>query len=116
MIDDAMARGNIAVIAKQPKEKDKTLSLILGNLGPGQEATLKLHIVNSLEVVESHYLFSLPMAFYPDYSKFGVDRANFAYEFTYSIKLMTSNRISSLSLPSSAEVTSRNEANNEIMI
>ena len=42
MYDDAMARGNAAVIAKQSKKKDKTLSLILGNLGPGQEATLKL--------------------------------------------------------------------------
>ena len=111
-----MARGNVAVIAKQQKKKDKTLSLILGNLGPGQEATLKLQIVNALEVVESHYLFSLPMAFYPDYSKFGVDRANFAYEFSYSIKIMTSNRVSSLSLPSSAEVTGRNDAKNEIMI
>ena len=54
--DDAVAGGNAAVIATR-KKKEETLSLKLGNLGPGQEATPKLQIVNSLEVVGSHYLF-----------------------------------------------------------
>ena len=54
--DDAVAGGNTAVIAKRRK-KEETLSLKLGNLGPGQEATLKLQIVSSLEIVGSHYLF-----------------------------------------------------------
>ena len=65
------------------KKKEETLSLKLGNLGPGQEAILKLQIFNSLEIVGSHYLFSLPTAFYPDYSMYGVDLSRFAYEFTY---------------------------------
>ena len=54
--DDAVAGGNAAVIATR-KKKEETLSLKLGNLGPGQEATLKVQIVDSLEVVGSHYLF-----------------------------------------------------------
>ena len=54
--DDAVAGGNAAVIARR-KKKEEILSLKLGNLGPGQEATLKLQIVNILEVVGSHYLF-----------------------------------------------------------
>ena len=113
--DDAVAGGNVAVIAKR-KKKEETLSLKLGNLAPGQEATLKLQIVNSLEIVGSHYMFSLPMAFYPDYSKFGVDVANFAYEFTYAIKIIAKGTITSLSLPTSAEVTNKNDDKTEITI
>ena len=110
-----MAGGNVAVIAKR-KKKEETLSLKLGNLGPGQEATLKLQIINSLEIVGSHYLFSLPMAFYPDYSKYGVDVSNFAYEFNYSIKIVAGGPVTSLSLPKSAEVTNRNDTKTQITI
>ena len=54
--DDAVAGGNAAVMTTR-KKKEETLSMKLGNLGPGQEATLKLQIFNSLEVVGSHYLY-----------------------------------------------------------
>ena len=56
------------------------------------------------------------MAFYPDYRKFGVDVSNFAYEFNYAIKIIAKGTITSLSLPNSAEVTSRNDDKTEITI
>ena len=41
--DDAIAGGNAAVLAKRSaKKKEETLTLKLGNLNPGAEATLKL--------------------------------------------------------------------------
>ena len=56
------------------------------------------------------------MAFYPDYSKFRVDTSKFAYEFNYTIKIVAEGRITSLSLPSSAEVTNRNDEKTEVTI
>lgn len=41
-----------------------------------------------MEVVGGHYAFSLPMAFYPDYGKHGVDLEEFIYEFTYKVKIV----------------------------
>jgi len=69
--DDAVAGGNAAVMAER-KKKDETMTIKLGNLQPGQSATLKIHIVHQLEVVGGHYFFSLPVAFYPDYKRHGV--------------------------------------------
>lgn len=47
MYEDAVAGGNTAVLAERSnKKKEETLTLKLGNLGPGQEATLKLEIIN----------------------------------------------------------------------
>ena len=56
------------------------------------------------------------MAFYPDYSKYGVDLNKFAYEFTYTIKVVAKSPITSLSLPTSAEVTSKKDDQTEITI
>ena len=43
--EDAIASGNAAVLAERTK-KQETMTIKLGNLLPGQEATLKLHIVS----------------------------------------------------------------------
>ena len=40
--DDAVASGNAAVIAERSKKKEETMTLKLGNLLPGQSATLKV--------------------------------------------------------------------------
>ena len=56
------------------------------------------------------------MAFYPDYSKQGVDANDFNYEFTYKVKIVAKGTISSLCLPSTAEVTHKNETKSEITI
>ena len=61
-------------------------------------------------------MFSLPTAFYPDYSKFGIDVSNFAYDFTYAINIVAKGTITSLSLPASAVVTSRSDDKTGITI
>ena len=72
--DDAVASGNTAVMAERSKKKkEETLTLKLGSLPPGQEATLRIQIVNQMKIVGGHYTFALPMAFYPDYKKHGVN-------------------------------------------
>lgn len=43
--EDAVASGNAAVLAERKKNQE-TMTVKLGNLLPGQEATLKLHIVS----------------------------------------------------------------------
>ena len=108
--EDAVAGGNTAVMAERSKKKkEETLTLKLGNLLPGQEATLRLQIVNQMEIIGGHYAFTLPMAFYPDYKKHGVQAEDFVYDFSYKVNITAQGSISSLSLPESAEVTYKNE-------
>ena len=111
MYEDAVAGGNVAILARKEHEKDKApLCLKLGNLGPRQEAILKLQLVSELDVVAGHYCFILPMTFYPDYNKHGIkNRDSFVYEFGYSVKIVAQGTISSLSLPSAAQVTERSD-------
>ena len=108
--DDAVAGGNTAVMAERSKKKkEETLTLKLGSLPAGQEATLRLQIINQLKITGGHYTFALPMAFYPDYKKHGVEPADYVYEFSYKVNITAQGPISSLSLPEMAEVTYKNE-------
>ena len=62
------------------------MTVKLGNLLPGQSATLKSTILSHLDVVGGHYAFTLPTAFYPDYKKHGVKvKGAYAYEFAYEV-------------------------------
>ena len=47
---------NAAVFAER-KKKDDTMTIKLGNLLPGQSATLKIHIMHTLDVVGGYYGF-----------------------------------------------------------
>ena len=69
--DDAVASGNTSVLAER-KKKDEVMTVKLGNLLPGQNATLKSQIISQVDIVGGHYAFSLVNAFYPDYKKHGV--------------------------------------------
>jgi Ca-activated chloride channel family protein len=69
--EDAVASGNTAVLA-QRKKKDEIMTVKLGNLLPGQNATLKSQIISQVDITGGYYAFSLVNAFYPDYKKHGV--------------------------------------------
>ena len=113
--EDAIAGGKGAVIAEK-KKKDEALVVKLGNLLPGQKATIKQTILNQLEVVAGSFCFALPAAFFPDYKKIGLKGANaLEYEFSYEVRICSDSRISNLSVPDGAE-TDRNDAGNEIVI
>ena len=66
--DDSVAAGKAAVYAER-KSKDELMTVQLGNLLPGQTATLKSTILSLLEVVGGHYSYPLPAAFFPDFKK-----------------------------------------------
>ena len=64
-----------------------------------------------------YYSFALPVAFYPDYRKHGVRRADqFIYEFAYEVQIATESRISGLSIPENAEIIEKNNANTLIKV
>jgi len=115
--EDAVAAGNSAVLAERSTKKDETMTVKLGNLMPGQSATLKSTIISQLEVVGGHYAFLLPAAFYPDYRKHGVkDRASFVYEFSYEVRILSQSRITNLSLPSNFIIAAQNDSRTDLLV
>jgi hypothetical protein len=104
-------------MVERSKKQEETMTVKLGNILPGQNATLKATIVSQLEVVGGHYAFILPVAFYPDYKKHGIRESNaFVYEFHYEVKIVAGGRISNLSLPMNAAITSTDEKKTEITV
>ena len=77
--DDAVAGGKAAVIAERNETTLENMEVKLGNLLPGQTATIKATIVGQMEIMGGHYSYSIPMAFYPDYSRHGSDEDAFSY-------------------------------------
>lgn len=120
--EDALAQGNTAVMAAQRTTSDALtdLTVKLGNLMPGEEASISYTLTSRLGVVAGHYCFSLPLAFYPDYRKHGVMRSDsderFIYQFSYSVKIDSTTPISRLSLPQHANLAERNEDRTRLRI
>ena len=76
------------------------MTVSLGNLLPGQTATLRSTIIGQLEVVGGFYQYSLPAAFFPDYKKHGIkDKSLYAYQFLYEAKIAADFPISNVSVP-----------------
>ena len=49
------------------------MQIKLGNLNPKSTMTLKLKLIMQLAVKLGSYYFSIPMAFFPDYSQHSVN-------------------------------------------
>ena len=93
------------------------MTVKLGNLLPGQVATLRLHLVNQLEIVGGQYAQALPQAFYPNYRKHGANSdEDFAYRFSYDVSIEAQSRISEISIPENAEIVEKNSTNTSIRI
>ena len=60
-------------------KKPAFISFKLGELEPGQPATIKIQMINLLEVVNGHFFWGLPGALHPDYTKHGVPRNDKAF-------------------------------------
>ena len=67
--DDAIAAGNTAILAQKSEKKQNSITLMLGNLMPGQEAILNLSITEEVEIIGSAYCYNLPGSLFPDYKK-----------------------------------------------
>ena len=98
-----MAAGDTAVLAER-ESKEEIVSVKLGNLQPGEQATLKAQIVSQVEIVGGHFAFSLPTSFFPDYTKHGMKTAPYPYEFNYEARIVSDGGITQLSIPKNARI------------
>lgn len=64
--DDAVASGKAAVYVER-RQKQQALTLQLGNLLPGQQATVEIELCAPLKVYGSAYEFAIPLSFMPRY-------------------------------------------------
>ena len=115
--DDAVASGKTAVLAERSKKKEEVMTVKLGNLLPGQTASLKSEIISQLEITGGFYSYILPAAFFPDYKKHGIkEKGAFAYEFSSQVRVISEGSICNLSIPDEADVTEKNENKTDLTI
>ena len=88
----------MGVLAERVTKGQEYMSIKVGNLLPGQQMTICAQLIQPLIIKFATYSFSLPVAFYPDYSKLGSD-APFPYQFSYSVVMKSSQKISLISKP-----------------
>ena len=50
---------------KTKKDNEDMYTLLIGNISPGERATIDIVIVQPLEVIGGSYHFSLPLSFFP---------------------------------------------------
>ena len=100
--DQILDEGDIGVFVER-REGDKFMSIKIGNLLPGEEITIRAQMIQPLQVVNEAWSFILPVAFYPNYSRFGFgDLGRYPYKFAYAITVETLEGITMLSAPSGA--------------
>lgn len=101
--DDAIAGGHAAVIAEKKKD---AIALKIGNLLPGESATISLSLLEDLEVVGGAWGYTLPASFLPDYGRHNLvesEKANhFPYDFRYKFSVLAADPITYISAPAGA--------------
>ena len=81
------------------------MTLRLGNILPGHTATIKMTMIEPLEIVAGNFAYSLPVSFYPNYLNHGVtDEKIFGYEFGYEVVICSDSSISFISVPKGGTV------------
>ena len=78
----------------------------LGNLLPEKTLRLQVRLIMQLGVVNGSFNFSVPLAYFPDYSRHGLTAEAFPYEFSYKVSIQSGSKIQNLSIPEHAIVTS----------
>ena len=96
--DQALARGEAAVLAERDTEKNESMTIKLGNLRPRQEAKLSLQLISRLTIVFGQYKFFLPVDFYPDYRNLGAP-TNLKYGFDFTLHVKSTHKIQQISIP-----------------
>lgn len=66
--DDALASGHTAVYAERDQtKKEEIITLVLGNLLPGQTARIDIQMINPMTIEGGAFQFSMPVSFLPQY-------------------------------------------------
>jgi Ca-activated chloride channel family protein len=102
--ENIIVDGDLAVIASRQMEGQKSMSIKIGNLLPGEEITITAQLTKSLQIVNDAYSFILPVAFYPDYNKAGARGDKYPYHFTYSAVIKSTDGIEMISKPANSIV------------
>lgn len=64
--EDAVAKGDTAVLAKESKQGD--IKIQIGNLLAGQEAKVEIEMISILKIEVGAYCLKIPMQFFPQTS------------------------------------------------
>ena len=68
--NDAIASGSTAVYAERDStKKEESITLLLGNLLPGQTARIDIQLIRPLTIEGGAFEFGLPTAFMPQYKQ-----------------------------------------------
>ena len=115
--DDAIASGKAAVYAERKTEKKESVTLLLGNLLPDQDATVTLQFIQNVTIEGGSFAFKMPTSFCPQYKKHPraqihncrpVDKENEdevpKYTFGYSIEVRTQKKITDIIKPSGTKL------------
>ena len=66
--DDALAQGKAAALLNESKDLSDLYELDIGNILPGQEAVIEIHLIQPLKIEGGGFDFTLPIAYFPKYS------------------------------------------------
>jgi hypothetical protein len=67
--DDALADGNSAVMVQENKADRDVLEINVGNILPGQEATITIQMLQSIEIEGGAYCLRIPLTYFPRYER-----------------------------------------------
>ena len=87
-----------AVLAERDTKENESMTIKLGNIGRGEEATLEIQLIFRVDIVMGSYKFFLPADFYPDYRNLGA-KSNLDYGFNFVLEIKSTKKITWISLP-----------------
>ena len=98
--------------------RPSTIDIKLGNIEPGAPVKISLQFISLLDVVNGHFKYCLPEAFYPDYLKHGLVRGSpeYKYSFKYILDLDSQVPIAFASVPTNSEIINQDEAKKKFHI
>jgi hypothetical protein len=102
--DREKAKQMIDVDAGDTPNKD-VARLKVGNLDPGQNATIDVSLLEVLKIVGGAWAYSLPVWFFPDYSQHTASglKDTLQYDFVYELKIQAGDKINYLSSPAGSQ-------------
>ena len=63
--EDAIAKGNTAVMLQEDREDDDIHQIVIGNLLPKQTVTVEITLLQALKVVNGAYHLFVPLTYFP---------------------------------------------------
>ncbi|CDW91779.1 UNKNOWN [Stylonychia lemnae] len=97
--EDAVAQGHTAVMAQEDDQKDEIIKLTIGNLLPGQEATLHLQLLNILKIEGAAYCLRVPLHYFPNYSS-----VQNQYSYQFFVEIHSDSPVTYLSYPNNSKL------------